>query len=333
MECKYCKKVLSTKSALNAHQKNTRYCLKIQGKDLSGKYNCEKCGKNFLNKNTYTYHQTTLCSNNTYYMELKKQLKTTEKQFLEMKEQIISLRKENELLRADKKDLQERYDKLSLTAVKRPTTSNTTNNTQNIINMKPLTHEYFRDNAELLTIEHIKKGHQGYAQFALDFCSNRLKVTDVNRKNVKFKSDTGGIVIDKGMLAFQKMLGSGINYKNQRLIEKYIHKEIEMREIAGINRIEIEQELLPLRQQLVYIAKMAKGDQTKLGQDICRIICQKLGAQGTKDLIREIEDRSVEELEELGLSEGEIEFVVESSNNSEDEEYAYSWKDGNFVVE
>jgi hypothetical protein len=186
-----------------------------------------------------------------------------------------------------------------------------------------------RDNAERLTIEHIKNGHQGYAQFALDFCADRLKVTDVNRKNVKFKSETGGIVTDKGMLAFQKMLGSGINYKNQRLIEKYIHREIEMREMAGINRLEIEQELLPLRQQLVYIAKMAKGDQTKLGQDICRIICQKLGAKGTKELIREIDEK----FGEVDINSSDIEYIIESESEKDCEEYPYVWRNGSLSVE
>jgi hypothetical protein len=34
MECQFCKKTFSSKSALNAHQKTDKYCLKIQGKEL-----------------------------------------------------------------------------------------------------------------------------------------------------------------------------------------------------------------------------------------------------------------------------------------------------------
>ena len=34
MECKFCKKILSSKSALNTHQRTAKYCLKIQGKTV-----------------------------------------------------------------------------------------------------------------------------------------------------------------------------------------------------------------------------------------------------------------------------------------------------------
>ena len=147
--------------------------------------------------------------------------------------------------------------------------------------MEPLTVDYLQDRSRDLTIEHIKKGSRGYAQFAMEQVRDRLQVTDVNRKNIKFKNKDSGVVVDRGMMAFQRMFGRGINKKNQNLISKYIHREVERRNMAGIDEFKIEQEMLPLRKQLCHVAQMADGDQTKIGHDICKIICQKFWSPGS----------------------------------------------------
>ena len=55
-----CKKILNSKSALNVHQKNTKYCLKMQGNYQQGNFVCE-CGKDFHNKHHLIGHQD-ICS-------------------------------------------------------------------------------------------------------------------------------------------------------------------------------------------------------------------------------------------------------------------------------
>ena len=309
-QCEFCKNTFLSQTNLNKHKKTTRYCLKIQNKLV--KYICE-CKKELSSKQSLARHQNSCVKVNVNRVRENIQQHVKKVEELEIKLQKQKKKYENLLCKQEEKyerkihELQDKLENIAIRAATKSTTTTNNNNTQNIINMKPLTLDHFRDNADNLTIEHIKKGKAGYAQFALDYCADRLKVTDVNRKNVKFKSETNGVVVDKGMMAFQRMLGTGINFKNQRLIEKYIHREVEMRERAGITAYHIEQEMLPLRQQLVYIAKMAKGDQTKLGQDICKIICQKLGAQGTRELIKE--------LGEDGDGNSELEFVVEESSD------------------
>ena len=121
MECQFCKQILSSKSALNTHQTKTKYCLKIQGKiDVKGTFVCKLCNKNFLNNNRYKYH-INICKSDTFYI---KKLEQSELLVQRLEKDIDILKHENIILREDKKDLQERYDKLSLTAVKRPTTNN-----------------------------------------------------------------------------------------------------------------------------------------------------------------------------------------------------------------
>ena len=55
--CQFCTSILSTKSALNYHQKHTKKCLKLQGKDSVGKYKCDGCDKSFNAKVTINNHK------------------------------------------------------------------------------------------------------------------------------------------------------------------------------------------------------------------------------------------------------------------------------------
>jgi hypothetical protein len=78
MNCEFCKKTFSSKSALTYHQKTTKYCLKIQGKDLSDKnYNCS-CNKVFYIKHHYETHIKTCkferMNENIFYQEKIKEL-------------------------------------------------------------------------------------------------------------------------------------------------------------------------------------------------------------------------------------------------------------------
>ena len=119
MECEFCKKVLSSKSTLNTHQRTALYCLKIQCKkveDIKDKFKCELCGKTFLNNNRYKYHKN-ICTSNKLCIEENDKLKL---RISEIEKMNTILHNENEMLKYDKKYLQERYDNLSLTAVKRP---------------------------------------------------------------------------------------------------------------------------------------------------------------------------------------------------------------------
>ena len=116
MECTFCNKKLSTKSALNVHQKKAKYCLKIQGIEKKGEFECKLCGKDFSVKFHLQNHENICEKNIPNIKKMNEELST-------LKKDMCILEKENEMLRADKKDLQERYDNLSITAVKRHTTS------------------------------------------------------------------------------------------------------------------------------------------------------------------------------------------------------------------
>ena len=115
MQCKFCKKTLSSKSALHAHQKYTQYCLRIQGKSVKGQFQCKICKKTFVRKSVMENHS---CNRST----IQKLLEQSQKRVVETEKENQFLTTQLESTLAQLKDLQERYDKLSMAAVKRPTT-------------------------------------------------------------------------------------------------------------------------------------------------------------------------------------------------------------------
>lgn len=197
MECRFCHNVFSNKQNLNYHQKRTKYCLKIQGKLFQGNEKCDRCETKFMSKITLRRHQKS-CKQNSLLEEYKKKVRTLENT-------IISLRSELKVLRSDKKDLHERYEKLSLTAVKRPVNSTKNIQINNFIqNMEPLKIEDITDAVPMLTLDHHVKGAEGYAEFALEFpFKEKIVCVDVNRNKIKYKNDDGDVIEDVG---FRKMM-------------------------------------------------------------------------------------------------------------------------------
>jgi len=211
MECQFCKNIFSTKTNLNSHQKTAKYCLKIQGIEVEKKYECKWCNKSFAIFSNFERHKK-VCKDPKKIEEYEYQNKIKDQEIMNIKEENNILKKEIEMLknticelRSDKKDLQERYDNLSLTAVKRPV-----NNTKNIqINnfiqkMEPLRIEDIEESVPMLTLDHHVKGPEGYAEYALEFpFKDKIVCVDVNRNKIKYKDGEGNVIEDVG---FQKMM-------------------------------------------------------------------------------------------------------------------------------
>ena len=112
MECEFCKNIFSSKTNLNNHIKRATYCLKLRGIEKSDdEQKCEACNKIFSRKYELDRHSK-ICKKNNILQDHEKTIKL-------LRDENLVLKKELELLRADKSDLQERYDNLSLTAVRR----------------------------------------------------------------------------------------------------------------------------------------------------------------------------------------------------------------------
>ena len=274
-QCQYCNKILSSKSALTSHQKLTRYCLKIQGKsDKQGDYDCLSCGKNFLNNNTYKYHQKAGCNENNKYTQVKNLLDEEKINNEKFKEKIIELENiistfntENMLLKSELKNLQNRYDNLSLTAVKRPATSTKNIQINNYIkNMPSLLESDIQNSVPMLTLEHHVMGAEGYAQYALEFpFKDKIVCVDVSRNKIKYKNEDGDIIEDVGFKKMMTKLCSALKDRSFSLCQEHYEKLSE-------KCTESEMDAINFMETALAITKYANGRESDFCKDIVKMI-------------------------------------------------------------
>ena len=208
MECNYCGNTFKTKSSLNNHIKNTRYCLDLRKKCV--KFNCDMCHKTFSSKYGLTKHQ----------VQCKEVYDIIYKQ--------ISQKKDNEIREIKQhyeqkiKELQDKLENIALKAVSRPTTTKNTQINNYIQKLECITDQHFQDQVQHLTLEHIQKGPEGYAEYALEYpLKNRIVCVDYSRRKVKFKDKDGKVVTDPEMATIATKLFQSIKDKNKYLIMTY----------------------------------------------------------------------------------------------------------------
>ena len=127
--CEFCKKTFKNVSALNVHQKNTKYCLIIQGKiqpvNTVVIFDCKYCEKVLTSKQMLNVHQS-ICEvkikqdNDKKESEIIK-LRQENIQLLEYKEQSIKIQEDN---KQQIKELQDKTERMAMKAIEKPTTTN-----------------------------------------------------------------------------------------------------------------------------------------------------------------------------------------------------------------
>ena len=257
MECSFCKKELSSKSSLNYHQKNTKSCLKLQGRTVDKKVDCKFCGSTLSSKTSLQRHVKNCKSKYTNMEnELYDSLKTIE-----------MLRATIAELRADKNELRSDYKDLATTAVKRPTSSTKNIQINNYIkNMPPLLESDITSNIPMLTLEHHVKGAEGYAKYALEFpFKDKIVTVDVARNKIKYKNEDGDIVEDVGFKKMMTKLCGALKDRSfnlsqehyEKLSEKFSEEEMDEYDFMGA---------------AMAITKYANGRESDFCKDIIRMI-------------------------------------------------------------
>ena len=201
--CEFCKKTFKNVSALNVHQKNTKYCLIIQGKiqpvNTVVIFDCKYCEKVLTSKQMLNVHQS-ICEvkikqdNDKKESEIIK-LRQENIQLLEYKEQSIKIQEDN---KQQIKELQDKIERMAMKAIEKPTTTNNL-----ILSPIDLSQEHITKMInEKFTKEHFYDGQAGVARFAVD---NILKdkdgklayvCTDVSRHIFKHVDENGEVVKD-----------------------------------------------------------------------------------------------------------------------------------------
>ncbi len=218
MECQYCHNKFVSKTSLNNHQKTAKYCLKLRDVKVENSYKCHACGKSFLRCYHLQRHQKQCKSNDRLY-ELESKLVQAEKDIESYQKEILQ---KNLLIEDQKqtiKELQLQMQEVALKAVSRPTMTKNTQINNYINQMKPITDDVLLNNAQHLSIDHIMKGPQGYAQYALEYpLKDRMICVDYSRRKVKFKDKDGNVITDPEMTGLATKFFNSIKDKNKDLI-------------------------------------------------------------------------------------------------------------------
>jgi hypothetical protein len=220
--CEFCESTFSSKNSLSHHQKTAKYCLQKQS--IENNFICSGCQKVLSSKRRLETHITGCME---YCLNSQK-----DKYELELKEQ--STRFTQIITEKDKriKDLEDRMDSLLVKAVSRPTSVvNTTDNRiqQVINNLIPITDDHLKEQSRFLTLDHIKQGAIGYANFACEHAlKDRLTCTDLSRRKIKYKNPEGQLVSDPEMTVMSKKLFTAISEKNKQLSDQYKGELINM---------------------------------------------------------------------------------------------------------
>jgi hypothetical protein len=222
MECSYCKHKLSNNSALKFHQKSAKYCLKLQGRN-STLFKCKFCDKQ-LSTNQHLLGHLGICDVKIkidYDSKYKHIIEELKSQLLDQKEQY-----EEHIAKKDKhiRELEDKLENIAIKAVQRPTTRNTQINNY-IQQLKHVTEEHLIESVPNLTIDHIIKGPEGYAEYALNYpLKDRLLCSDYSRRKVKFKDKDGKVITDPEMTTLALKFFGSIKDKNKELIRKYANE-------------------------------------------------------------------------------------------------------------
>jgi hypothetical protein len=270
MECEVCKNKFSSKPNLIHHQKTAGYCLKMRDStEYKKSYICEFCKKEYTSKFRLTTHLIKCLENSSELIELRDELKLIKNSDKNSVTQISFLY--DELKKRDNtiKDLQKQIENIAIQAVKRPTTSNRTNITNYIQNMKPVTDEHLLDNVQHLTIEHIKKGVEGYAEYALEYpLKDRLICSDFSRRKVKFKDNDGNVITDPEMNTLARKFFHSIKEKNKELICRSAN---ELKEKLGDDNV--METVVKMFDYKSDIEKGSDGEKTDFHHDFVKQVC------------------------------------------------------------
>lgn len=262
--CEFCKHSFANRHSLKKHQKSARYCLALQNKDTY--FACEHCNKTFSEETDLTKHyerckvrfESILTENKKQaelIVELKSQLYSQQSDVIsELKSQITTL--------------QNKLENVAIQAATKPTITTTTNNINTVIqNLQPITQEILESNVDKLTLDHIKKGPKGYAEYALQYpLKDKIVCVDYARRKIKYKDNQGKIITDPEMNKLSKQFFQVINSHNTQLINEYLTMLISQKGYPAQLASDMTDYLIMVRQGAV-------GQKTNLHNEFVKNVC------------------------------------------------------------
>jgi hypothetical protein len=217
--CQYCHASFSTKSNLSTHKKRTKKCLAIQNKlDIENLFACSYCEKTFTKKQSLQEHLD-ICIIKTK----REKDDSTDKIERIYKKMIKDLKDENEILKQQVKDLQDKLGDIAEIGAKK----NTVRVNANIINqLAP--YDLNREKIYAIVNEHFTEDHlyareNGIANFAVNNLlqeNGNLKMTctDTARKLFIYKDKNGNLYKDPNANEFLETYIPSVKRKSYEII-------------------------------------------------------------------------------------------------------------------
>ncbi len=210
LQCEHCGSILATTTNLLKHQRDAKYCLKLQGKTAKNSNFACQCGKVYTRIDNLTRHQQKCQHLDTIH--------SYEKIVITMAE-LQNKNVDNILSRM-----------LDILSTKSSGNNNNNNNRNMVLNnLSAITDEQLQEDLEHLTLNFIQEGAKGYADYANSYpLKDNIVCTDRARQRIRYKNEEGLLTDDSRELA--KRFFKAISSKNEELInQKYseIHEQIQ----------------------------------------------------------------------------------------------------------
>ena len=228
MICDICSSVFSSTRALNHHKKTAKYCLnkKENSENNDNKYVCALCNKIMSTKHRLNTHKQTcsLYKENAIEQKYEKQLNDLHYQLAQKDKQI--------------QILQDKLENIAIKAVQKSTTTIKNTHINYIQKMEPITLEHLVNHVPQLTIEHIKKGASGYAEYALEGpLKDRIACVDYSRRKIKFKDIEGNVITDPEMTKLAPMFFDSIKDKSSQLVYNLNTSDMDSSMFEGVAKL------------------------------------------------------------------------------------------------
>ena len=233
ISCEFCNKLFKRTSALNVHQKNTKYCLAKQGiltkEIVVDIFQCKYCDKQLSSKQSLNSHlQTCMSKHETLYKEKEDEISTLKLQIKSLETEVIELRLQNKMYKELSTNTQECIQSIA----KQPK-----NQTNLFLSPIELSQEHITKMIqEKFTKEHFYDGQAGVARFAVD---NILKdkdgklgyiCTDPARQIFKHITSDGEVKKDVRASKLAKKVAKDVKKVSGDIVLKKMEEEKESKE-------------------------------------------------------------------------------------------------------
>jgi hypothetical protein len=173
--------------------------------------------------------------------------------------------KDEEILELKKhvRDLEDKLENIAIKGTLKP--SKITNYIQQL---QPITEQHFLECSSNLTLDHIKRGPRGYAQYALEYpLRDRVVCVDYARRKIKFKDSDGNIITDPEMNRLAMLFYNSIKDKNRQLVE-------ECKRQLKVNFDDEELDMLSkLMDYMNSVERGSEGEKTDFQCEVLKDVC------------------------------------------------------------